>query len=135
MIIWIASYPKSGNTWVRFLIYNYHCLLLDPNKQSTLSYNELNTLQKNVMDRGHTFSIPDNFPCIYRTHKIYKKSYDLFDYRIFVHRNPLDTLISSYYFYKQREIPFPNDKNNLRKQLHDIDFYVKYKIQSLSTFC
>jgi hypothetical protein len=21
-IIWLASYPKSGNTWVRFLIYN-----------------------------------------------------------------------------------------------------------------
>ena len=93
--ILLFGHPKSGNTWVRFLIYNYHCLLLDPNKQSTLSYNELNTLQKNVMDRGHTFSIPDNFPCIYRTHKIYKKSYDLFDYRIFVHRNPLDTLISS----------------------------------------
>ncbi len=22
-IIWLASYPKSGNTWVRFLLYNY----------------------------------------------------------------------------------------------------------------
>ena len=23
MIIWIASYPKSGNTWLRLLISNY----------------------------------------------------------------------------------------------------------------
>ena len=22
-IIWLASYPKSGNTWLRFLLYNY----------------------------------------------------------------------------------------------------------------
>ena len=22
-IIWLASYPKSGNTYLRFLIYNY----------------------------------------------------------------------------------------------------------------
>ena len=25
MIIWIASYPKSGNTWVRSFLSNYFC--------------------------------------------------------------------------------------------------------------
>ena len=23
MIVWLASYPKSGNTWLRYLIANY----------------------------------------------------------------------------------------------------------------
>jgi hypothetical protein len=56
------------------------------------------------------------------------KSYNLFDKRIFIHRNPLDTLISSYYFYKDREVPFLDDSLNIREKLHDIDFYVLYKI-------
>ena len=42
MIIWIASYPKSGNTWIRSLI--NQILFIDPsNKEKILS-----SLQKNI---------------------------------------------------------------------------------------
>ena len=128
------GYPKSGNTWTRFLIYNYRNLLLNPNEKQTLSYERLNTLQNNIMDRGTTFLPQNNFPFVYRTHKIYIKSYDLFDKRIFIHRNPLDTLISSYYFYKNRKVPFLDDPKNIREKLNDIDFYVLYKINSWINF-
>ncbi len=126
--ILMYGYPKSGNTWLRFLLYNYRNLLLDHTEAETISYNRLNILQNNIMDRGTTFLPEKGFPLFYRTHKIYKKPYNLFKKKIFIHRNPLDTLISSYYFYKDREVPFLDDPENIREKLHDIDFYVAYKI-------
>lgn len=126
--ILLFGFPKSGNTWLRFLIYNYRVLLINPDKNQTITYDRLNALQNNVMDRGTTYLSKKGFPLLYRTHKIYKKPYDLFEKKIFIHRNPLDTLISSYYFFKDREVPFPDDSENIRKKLHDIDFYVSYKI-------
>jgi len=132
--ILLYGYPKSGNTWLRFLIYNYLSLLLKPELNDTITFDELNSLQNNIMDRGTTFNSKDGFPVFYRTHKIYKKTYNLFDKKIFIHRNPLDTLISSYYFYKNREIPFLDDNKELRTSFHDIDFYVLYKIDEWIEF-
>ena len=99
--ILMFGYPKSGNTWLRFLLYNYCNLLLNPNVDKTISFDQLNNLQNNVMDRGTIFNIIEGFPFFYRTHKIYVKPYDLFDKKIFVHRNPLDTLISSLLFLQE----------------------------------
>lgn len=126
--ILIFGFPKSGNTWLRFLVYNYLNLLINPSQDKTISFEMLNKLQNNVMDRGTTFLNQKGFPLIYRTHKIYKKPYDLFDKKIFIHRNPLDTLISSYYFYKNRQIPFSDEPKSIREKLHEIDYYVLYKI-------
>ena len=126
--ILLFGYPKSGNTWLRFLIYNYRFLLLNPEIKQTITYDTLNDLQNNVMDRGTTFLPKKGYPLIYRTHSIFRNSYNLFDKKIFIHRNPLDTLISSYYFYKNRDVSFLDDPENIRERLHDIDFYVLYKI-------
>lgn len=126
--ILMYGYPKSGNTWLRFLLYNYRNLLINPEEPHTISFDRLNSLQNNVMDRGTTFDVEEGFPLFYRTHKIYQKPYNLFDKKIFIHRNPLDTLISAYHFYKNREIPFSDDPKELRTKLQDIDFYVSYKI-------
>ena len=132
--ILLFGYPKSGNTWLRLLIYNYRSLLLNISDKETITYNRLNALQNNILDRGSTFIPQNGFPLIYRTHKIYMKSYDLFDKKIFIHRNPLDTLISSYYFYKARSVPFIDDPEEIRGKLDDIDFYVRYKIYSWIKF-
>ena len=126
--ILLFGYPKSGNTWFRLLIYNYLNLQGDQNLGSTISFDELNRQQNNVMDRGSVFLPENGFPLFYRTHKIYNRPYTLFNKKIFIHRNPLDTLISAYYFYKNRDIPFSDDPKNLREKLMDIDFYVSYKI-------
>ena len=72
------GYPKSGNTWLRFLLFNYRHLLLNPEEIKTISYDRLNQLQNNVMDKGTTFSTENNFPIFYRTHKIYKKPYNFY---------------------------------------------------------
>jgi len=126
--ILLFGYPKSGNTWLRFLLYNYRNLLLNPDKKQTITYDRLNALQNNIMDQGTTFLSEKEFPLLYRTHKIYKKPYNLFEKKILIHRNPLDTLISAYYFFKDREISFLDEPESIRERLHDIDFYVSYKI-------
>lgn len=59
MIIWIASYPKSGNTWLRLLIQNYFqnnlyknnpLLSLNYSKKfpSALAFEKLNFFKKNI---------------------------------------------------------------------------------------
>ena len=53
--ILMYGYPKSGNTWLRFLLYNYRNLLINPKGTHTISFDRLNSLQNNVMDRGTTF--------------------------------------------------------------------------------
>lgn len=132
--ILLFGYPKSGNTWLRFLLFNYRSLILNPKLQQTLDYAQLNEIQNNILDRGTTYLPSKEMPFFYRTHHFHSKTFKLFDKKIFIHRNPLDTLISAYYFYGQREYPFPGDKSKVRCKLHDIDFYVKYKLDSWISF-
>ena len=132
--ILLFGYPKSGNTWLRFLLFNYRSLMLNPELQQTLNYSQLNEIQNNILDRGTTYIPSKGMPFFYRTHHFHFKTFKLFDKKIFIHRNPLDTLISAYYFYGQREQPFPGDKSKFRSKLHDIDFYVKYKLDSWISF-
>jgi len=132
--ILMFGYPKSGNTWLRFLLYNYLNLLRNPEVKETITYNRLSTLQNNVMERGSTFLSEEGFPVFYRTHTLFRRVYLLFNVKIFIHRNPLDTLISAYYYYKNRDIPFGDDSEKIRENLNDIDFYVKYKFQDWLDF-
>lgn len=132
--ILMYGFPKSGNTWFRFLIYNYLSLLNNISSGKTITYDNLNKLQNNVLDRGTTFIPESGFPLLYRTHKSYIRSYDMFDYKIFIHRNPMDTLISSYHFYKNRDEPFSDEKKSVRTQMQDVNFYVRYKLDSWIKF-
>ena len=130
----LFGYPKSGNTWLRLLLFNYRNLLLNPIASNTITFDILNDLQNNIMDRGTIFSPKNGMPFFYRTHMRYIRTYNLFDKKVFIHRNPLDTLISSYYFYKNREVPFLFQPEDIREKLHDIDFYVSYNISSWIKF-
>ena len=47
-IIWISSYPKSGNTWVRYLLANYF-------------YNPSRITNANIIDNIKKFNINDKF--------------------------------------------------------------------------
>ena len=49
LTILLFGYPKSGNTWMRFLIYNYRNLLLHLDQKETVTYDRLNLLQNNIM--------------------------------------------------------------------------------------
>ena len=57
MIIWLASYPKSGNTWLRFFIVS---LLLKENNEISLKHLEgIKQFPTNYHFRGFNLSKPD----------------------------------------------------------------------------
>lgn len=116
-----AGHIKSGNTWLRFLIYNYFNVLLTE-AQETLTYQELNKLQHiSLLDPLEPKLPPKGFPVLARTHRHYSDVLDQFQKGIFIYRNPLDTLVSSWHF--NRNLP-----NSNHRHLEDIDKYVLYYI-------
>lgn len=93
--VFIVSYPKSGNTWTRFLIAN----LVYPGEQA--SFANINRL------------IPDPEALSKRTlsrlpRPRYIKSHQYFDPRyrkiIYVVRDPRDVAISQYHFHRKRKL-------------------------------
>lgn len=127
--ILLSGYPKSGNTWLRFLIFNYLELLDNKELNETISFNFLNQIQSNVLEKGLALKYKKNELIFYRTHSPYSRCYKLFDVLIFIHRNPLDTLISAYYYYLNRELPFYAFPKKLRNKLTNIDFFVLYNFK------
>jgi len=102
--VFIVSYPKSGNTWTRFLIAN----LVYPDKHPDFAnINELVPDPEGVTKR-HLEELP---------RPRYLKSHAYFDHRypkvIHIVRDPRDVVLSEYYFdIKRNAIPegFPVDQ-------------------------
>ena len=125
--ILFAGYIKSGNTWLRFLIYNYFNILQN-NAHFTLTYSELNSIQHDALGDPLDFSgSKSGFPYIVRTHRHYSKILKSFEKCIYIYRNPLDTLVSAYHFKTQRERS-ELDANNNTSRLSDIDGFVLYNL-------
>jgi len=102
--VFIVSYPKSGNTWTRFLIAN----LIYPGKNP--DFTNINWLVPDPegLSRRDLAALP---------RPRYLKSHAYFDHRypkvIHIVRDPRDVVLSEYYFDIKREaIPgdFPKDK-------------------------
>ena len=79
MIIWIASYPKSGNTWIRSLI--NQILFTNPNNKEKI----LLSMQKNIkayplvehfMNLNSSFNQEEDFQKINNIIKNWKTSQD-----------------------------------------------------------
>lgn len=88
-VVWIASYPKSGNTWVRFLLHHY--LFGEP--ASSIELNKripdlhrpagrIDTSQSRLLVKTH-FPLSDSLPYLAMT-----------DRAIHIHRHPKDVLLS-----------------------------------------
>jgi hypothetical protein len=95
-IVWIASYPKSGNTWLRFLV----CNLLFGRQESAES---LNSLVPDIHEMGAAAKAPIP-PGFYKTHFPWSARLPSADHTvgaIHVVRDPADVLISNF-FYSQR---------------------------------
>jgi len=92
-VVWIASYPKSGNTWARFLA----CNLLHGIQESAAALNELAPDVHEPADatppaellKTH-FALSDSLPYLDRTRAA-----------IYVVRDPADVLASNF-FYSRR---------------------------------
>tara|TARA_B100000886_G_scaffold189367_1_gene130254 strand:- start:14 stop:859 length:846 start_codon:yes stop_codon:yes gene_type:complete len=68
-IIWISSYPKSGNTWVRYLLANYF-------------YNQSRIENANIIDNIKKFHINEKFKKISNLENIKKNPFHISKYWI-----------------------------------------------------
>jgi aryl sulfotransferase len=112
-IVWIASYPKSGNTWVRFLVCN---LLYGPIDSAA-------TLGRLVPDihelRADTVEAPSS-PVLMKTHYPYSPALPLAMQTagaIYVVRDPADVMLSNYYYRRRSGAALPDGEADFEQYL------------------
>ena len=86
--VFIVSYPRSGNTWVRFLIAN----LLAPNE--TITFRNIDNYVPSIYKRAASL---DAFPGP-RYIKSHNPCYEAYPKIIYVYRDARDALVSYYYY-------------------------------------
>lgn len=94
--IFLVSYPKSGNTWLRFIIGNLI-------SEKEVDFNNFNNI---IPDMHQTLKKKlDKYqsPRIIKSHLSYTKSYPKV---IYIYRDPRDVVISYYYWHKKYDKNF-----------------------------
>jgi len=88
--VWLVSYPRSGNTWMRFLMAN----ILYPDKD--INYRSINRLVPDIHQQQNWAKEGVENPQFIKSHFKFKD-----DYRrvIYLYRDGRDAAISLYYFY------------------------------------
>ena len=125
----LCGYAKSGNTWLRFVVYNYFNILISDAKE-TITFDQLEKLQPHNLDSRYQKDFMPGFPIFMRTHNAYTPIFDIFKNVIFVYRNPLDTMISNYYYFMNRKEPFRHIPPEEKEKFFDIDYFVRKQIRS-----
>jgi len=93
--IFLVSYPKSGNTWTRFLVAN----LLYPEKHPDFSnINEL-IPDPEALSQRHLLSMPR--PRALKSHQYFDPRYQKI---VYVVRDPRDVALSQYHFHRKRRL-------------------------------
>jgi hypothetical protein len=95
-IVWIASYPKSGNTWIRFLVGN----LLFGRQESAAA---LHQLVPDIHELRESFTIPTVRQAV-KTHFVATRLKPLLPYTaaaIYVVRHPADVMISNFHYLRR----------------------------------
>ena len=91
----LVSYPKSGNTWTRFLIAN----LVYPGKHPDFSnINEL-IPDPEALSKRHLSTLPR--PRFLKSHQYFDPRYQKI---IYVVRDPRDVALSQYHFHRKRRL-------------------------------
>jgi hypothetical protein len=93
--VFILSFPKSGNTWTRFLIAN----LIYP--ETPADFSNINRLipDPEAMSKRDLAKMPR--PRIIKSHQYFDPRYPRI---IFIVRDPRDTLLSTYHFQRKRRL-------------------------------
>jgi hypothetical protein len=92
-VVWLASYPKSGNTWLRFLVCN---LVFGPQDSAAA----LNQLAPDIHELGPNLAVPAT-PVLMKTHFAFGPSLPLAAHTaaaIYVVRHPADVLVSNFHY-------------------------------------
>lgn len=120
--ILLAGFEKSGNTWLRLLLFNYFHIL-ETGAERTLTFDELNEIQCHRLGEPPAAPFRPGYPPLYWTHRRWAPVFRAFRV-IYVYRHPLDALISYYHWQRERPTPFSAFPPHRRRGLHDPDRFV-----------
>jgi hypothetical protein len=101
-IVWIASYPRSGNTWMRFLLAN---LLYGPLKSSAELDKKIPAIHRGINGKH----LLGNQKLLVKTHWSYSPTLPLREDTIgviYILRHPIDVLASNLQYYLVRSPAF-----------------------------
>jgi hypothetical protein len=117
----LASFPKSGNTWVRFLIANIYNQIFP--KYKDIDFFNIHEIVPALPKINLSTFKPsfEQLPLVIKTHDLYNK--DLFDNVILILRNPWDVLFSYYHYLKYN--------NNEDIDLHQTIYSNVYGIEKI----
>ena len=96
-ICWLASYPRSGNTWLRFLVCNYFHGHVTDSRQVDQHVPGIHGLMARRKGQPPD-PAPDDGPQFYKTHWMYTGQMPLLDRTtavVHLIRNPVDCLVSN----------------------------------------
>jgi hypothetical protein len=93
--VFIVSYPRSGNTWTRFLIAN----LVYPEKRPDFSNINLVIPDPEALSKRTLAKLPR--PRILKSHQYFDPRYKRI---IYIVRDPRDVVLSQYYFHIKRTL-------------------------------
>lgn len=87
--VWLVSFPRSGNTWMRFLIAN----ILYP--EEDVNYKSLNRLVPDFHQHKHWETLGVKKPLAVKSHYAWMLEYEKV---IYIYRDVRDVALSHYYF-------------------------------------
>jgi hypothetical protein len=93
--VFLVSYPKSGNTWTRFLIAN----LLHPEEPASFANIDKLVPDLEEISKRHLARVPR--PRFIKSHQYFHPSYERV---IYIVRDPRDVAVSQYHFRRKRRL-------------------------------
>lgn len=121
----LASYPKSGNTWIRYIIANY--IGICDLKKGTITFSELDDIMPGLGKANffHTwnYSIPKFSATHFKYQFLFKKTQN-----IYIIRDPRDVMVS-YFFYlnkKENQLNFDHIIDLMQHPKHGLDAWFKH---------
>ena len=126
-VVWVSSYPKSGNTWLRFIL----TYLLSDKPSSSADIDAF--IPEAMVVPGFKITIPSDQPTLLKTHWKMSMSLPLMEETIgfvYIVRNPMDIICSQFNFNRLRlnkDNKLLSDEELIRQQNLYIDAFIQHK--------
>jgi hypothetical protein len=118
----LASFPKSGNTFMRFVFANI--IALTELDKSTINFQKLDEIMPSTQFEEDLYNDWKfkSIPCVLKTHALHRKIFSAFRC-LFLYRDPLDTMVSNYFYWSNRTgAPPALNSANEKKRMHSTIF-------------